>query len=92
MCQLLAGQLSTDDFTVRHNLCDSMDFNFIDFFVVNNSTAEHRLVLQFEDHDKLFECVKEGGQSKAKLVLLKRFVEKYDLVNYYEKNQDNKYG
>ena len=59
---------------------------------MNNSTAEHRLVLQFLDHEKLFETVKEGGQSKARLNLLKRFVQQYDLVTYYHQNKDQPYG
>ena len=59
---------------------------------VNNSTAEHRLVLQFLDHEKLFETVKEGGQSKARLSLLKRFVQHYDLVTNYHQNKDQPYG
>ena len=58
------------------------------FISVNNSTAEHRLVLQFLDHEKLFETVKEGGQSKARLNLLKRFVQQYNLVNHYHNNKD----
>ena len=59
---------------------------------VNNSTAEHRLVLQFLDHEKLFETVKEGGQSKARLNLLKKFVQKYNLVSNYHRNEDQPDG
>lgn len=58
---------------------------------VNNSTAEHRLVLQFLDHEKLFETVKEGGQSKARLNLLKKFVQEYNLVKNYHENRDQPY-
>lgn len=59
---------------------------------VNNSTNEHRLVLQFLDHDRLFEIVKEGGQAKAKLQLLRKFLEKYNLIQDYEQNRQNSYG